>query len=1437
MGMTEFIWSGAASNAFSNQDNWSEAGTGNPGVPGASDSARILTAATIDGPGSAGFISVEEIVTFTGTIGATGVPSGDTAFLITGNGYATFAGGSQLNVSGKNIGIVSGVLSVSGGASASVSVSQNSLGGIYIADIGQIAAAIVDGDGTSLTSNNGMSIGTRGEGLLTVSNGASVTANSLNTSTGFGVYIGDAATGRGTLAIDSGASFSGNSFAVIGSQNGAEGSVTVTGAESSWSQDVGITIGFSGYGELDVSDKGRVETGAMTLGTTESGTGSVEVFDDGSEIVIDTMLKVGAAGFGLLTVRDAGEVRSQDLVIGESHGNDYSLGSVEVRGENSLLDIEDEATVGAGWHARLNIEQGARAQVGGFLTIGALAGSDGDIRVSGAGSEFIAPSDAVIVGQNGKGKIEVEDEGLFDAQQALVRLGAGASGHGEIAVIIAGRMLTGIMELGSEGKGEMSISGAGSEVITSSDAYVGLIDGGSGQAHISDEGLWQIDGWLTIGSGGHGGVEVNGGALDIGGNLVLGRDATGSGELSIFAGTVTVGGGDVTVGDEGEGTLHVGAASSLTVSAITLGSQAGSSGELEVEGADAAVTSAGLTAGSAGEGKVEVTGGGLLQIGGTAIFGSVVGSSATGEVAGGGIMTVGGDLQIGSGGLVTFNVEDGGTLTGNGAVTLGLLEGSSGTIHVHDEPEDGDDNTSFLSQLDLIVGAAGHGELIVEGGGAAGSNTTTFVGLEEPGEGKIHVESEGSRFEGNDIYAGGFFANGGTGLLKATESGLIAISGLLTLWDKGKAEVDETGMLVVGNTASAVAGHVVVDAGMVVTGSGAIEGDVVNNGTIIAWRDGDAEFSIVGHIGGTGILDFDGNAAISIAGGADATQVVTFDDAAAFEERLVLAPSGVDDFAAEIWYFGLGDEIELTNLAGAFLAYDADLNELAVYGEDGIAAGALLRLTFTDFNDATPFVLVSNGNGGAVIRVDDGTNLAPEIEGGVAVQLYAPENGNAFAFIAATDPELHALSYYIVGGTDADFFAIDHITGELSFIDLPDFENPLDDGFDGIYEVIVGVYDELGASSSQIVTVIVSDVAGVVRHGDPVAESFTGSPEDDELYGNGGNDTLAGLGGHDILVGGNGIDTADYADAASYVVVRLSTNLQQNTFGAGFDTLRGIENLIGSAFGDELTGSVHDNVLEGGGGADWLKGGAGNDLLLGGEGNDTLWGGTEDDTLAGGGGDDVLVGGDGIDTADYSDALDGVTARLSTVQVQDTGGSGFDALQGIERLIGSDFADDLTGSVHADTIEGGTGDDAVKGGADNDSLSGGEGLDTLWGGEGDDTLTGGADRDILYGGAGDDTFVFNFAGDSAPGAATRDTIGDFLGLKGGGEDRIDLSALAPSLTFHDDGAFHGGAGDVRFYESASGDTFVEADLNGDLRADLQLVVRGLHDLVEGDFLL
>lgn len=87
-----------------------------------------------------------------------------------------------------------------------------------------------------------------------------------------------------------------------------------------------------------------------------------------------------------------------------------------------------------------------------------------------------------------------------------------------------------------------------------------------------------------------------------------------------------------------------------------------------------------------------------------------------------------------------------------------------------------------------------------------------------------------------------------------------------------------------------------------------------------------------------------------------------------------------------------------------------------------------------------------------------------------------------------------------------------------------------------------------------------------------------------------------------------------------------SGSLVNETAGAG------VENIIGSNFGDSLTGNSLDNVLAGLDGNDTLNGAGGNDLLIGGSGDDTLDGGDGNDILVGGAGHDTMTGGIGADT-------------------------------------------------------------------------------------------------------------------------------------------------------------------------------------------------------------
>ena len=121
------------------------------------------------------------------------------------------------------------------------------------------------------------------------------------------------------------------------------------------------------------------------------------------------------------------------------------------------------------------------------------------------------------------------------------------------------------------------------------------------------------------------------------------------------------------------------------------------------------------------------------------------------------------------------------------------------------------------------------------------------------------------------------------------------------------------------------------------------------------------------------------------------------------------------------------------------------------------------------------------------------------------------------------------------------------------------------------------------------------------------ADAITASNYDDLLVGLAGNDMLRGLAGNDVLRGGAGNDlldggagndTASYSDATAGVKVTLAVSGSQNTGGSGSDTLVGMENLLGSAFGDTLTGDGGANRLNGGAGGDTLSGGAGADTFV-----------------------------------------------------------------------------------------------------------------------------------------------------------------------------------------------------------------------------------------------
>ena len=385
-----------------------------------------------------------------------------------------------------------------------------------------------------------------------------------------------------------------------------------------------------------------------------------------------------------------------------------------------------------------------------------------------------------------------------------------------------------------------------------------------------------------------------------------------------------------------------------------------------------------------------------------------------------------------------------------------------------------------------------------------------------------------------------------------------------------------------------------------------------------------------------------------------------------------------------------------------------------------------------------------------------------------------------------------------------------------------------------------------------------------------------GGTGNDELIGGDGNDYLSGDEGSDIMRGGLGDDLFQVRDAGDQVVELASAGIDTVQSSISYILGANVENLdlIGPQPIDG-TGNELDNVITSYNGS-WLRGLGGNDTLRGGPDADRLEGGDGNDTLIADGFDLLIDGGAGTDRllVETSTALTGTLTGIEAINL--VGGAAL-ALFGAQVNAGLAANTVLSGTGSltitmaptdlelylqqytlaasanvAITINGSTADDAIKGvlqasntingGAGNDQIRGGALADIINGGDGDDKLIGANGADILTGGAGADTFRFQAASQSGVGAAA-DRITDFqIGTDKLAFVAIDPDPLTPgdqAFAFIGSTAFHAsGAAEMR-YMSSGANLLVQADLNGDGIADMEVVLAGLagQTLTSGDFLL
>lgn len=389
-------------------------------------------------------------------------------------------------------------------------------------------------------------------------------------------------------------------------------------------------------------------------------------------------------------------------------------------------------------------------------------------------------------------------------------------------------------------------------------------------------------------------------------------------------------------------------------------------------------------------------------------------------------------------------------------------------------------------------------------------------------------------------------------------------------------------------------------------------------------------------------------------------------------------------------------------------------------------------------------------------------------------------------------------------------------------------------------------------------------------------DGFVGNSSGNFFDGGAGADSMVGLGGNDTYVVDDGNDFLDETFAGSggddlvrsWITFELGTNFERLELlgGANIDG-------TGNALNNTITGNSGSNTLDGGDGNDSLDGGESADVLIGGAGNDTF-----------------VLGNDTTDTVDDVSGTDTITSAISRSL------TGFSTIENLVLLgsatqgTGNALRNNITGNTLSNRLDGGAGIDTLVGSSGNDTYvvttgdvlteTSGKGTDTvlatqtyalastaniekletlsatatttinltgnalaqtITGNNGANKITGGGGKDTMTGKGGKDTFDFNALSDTTKSGSSCDVIKDFT--KG---DKIDLNTIDANsklggnqnFTFlaGKGAAFTGVAGQLH-YKALGGNTLIEADINGDKKADLAILLSGSKTLAKTDFIL
>lgn len=255
-----------------------------------------------------------------------------------------------------------------------------------------------------------------------------------------------------------------------------------------------------------------------------------------------------------------------------------------------------------------------------------------------------------------------------------------------------------------------------------------------------------------------------------------------------------------------------------------------------------------------------------------------------------------------------------------------------------------------------------------------------------------------------------------------------------------------------------------------------------------------------------------------------------------FKVKVTNTSGGTDEIAVNVTIDSVADPVAITSNGGGSLAavsvnensssvttvsVSPAFGETYTYSIDGGADSAKFSinsstgaLTFTsapDYenpsdsgtdNSYEVIVKVSNGTNSdsqiITVNVQDIDDTAPSFTSSASVSV--AENTEEVVTVTVTDPDTASATFSISGGADSSKFNINSTTGELVFINAPDYEHPGDADTNNIYVVQVSATDGTN-SANQTLNVTVTNV---VNENPPVITSGTSFAVDE-------NQTNAGV--------------------------------------------------------------------------------------------------------------------------------------------------------------------------------------------------------------------------------------------------------------------------------------------------------------------------------------